>query len=206
MSQKDVWNKLSIQWARFRHTPQEAVEPFLSGKKGLILDAGCGAGRNITAGRRCVAFDFASDMIYLAQKKHVFRDEVDFAVADCAKMPFASGKFDSAIAVAVLHSMHPAEQEAMLSELFRVMKPGAELLVTVWNRRQPRFAAKKKESFIDWRFGDGTLKRYYYLFTKSELEALLRRHGFSILSIRGSSKKDMGVFSTDIIATARKGS
>jgi ubiquinone/menaquinone biosynthesis C-methylase UbiE len=202
MSQREVWDRLAVQWARFRHKPQEAVGEFMRGRKGLVLDAGCGAGRNLVKGN-FVAFDFSGGQISLAGKKLIYRDDIDFVRADAKAMPFRDGKFSAALLVAVLHCMYREEQEAALRELNRVLKPGSEVLVTVWNRRQPKFLMKKKESFVDWRLGEHKLRRYYYLFTKSELRKLLEKHGFRVLDIRGSEKKESG-FSSDIIAKAKK--
>ena len=154
-------------------------------------------------GKKFVAMDFSKEMIDMARRKLIYRDDADFAVADGKEMPFRDRKFDAVLLVAVLHSMYGSEHTAILKELNRVMKPGAELLVTVWNKRQPRFFLKGRESFIEWKLGERVMQRYYYLFTKKEMKQLLEKNGFQVISIVGSTKKSFG-FSSDIIAIARK--
>ncbi len=204
MTQKEVWDTLAIDWAKFRHSPQEQVNEFLSDRKGLVLDLGCGAGRNLIEGKKFVAVDHSKNMLYIAQKKLIYRDEIDFSKADASSLPFRSKSFDSVLFVSALHTMYKNSHNDAMRELNRVMKPGGKALVTVWNKNQPRFLMGKKEAFIDWKIGEKNLQRYYYLFTKSELKKLLEKHGFEVLSIKGSRKKAYKIFSSDIIAIARK--
>jgi tRNA (uracil-5-)-methyltransferase TRM9 len=204
MSQKEVWDTLAVDWAKFRHSPQEAVFDFLRDKRGLILDVGCGTGRNLIEGKKFVAFDISKNMIYIARKKLVYRDDIQFLLADANGMPFQAKSFDAAIVVSTLHTMHRKDQISLLKELHRLLKPGGHALVTVWNKRQPRFFMKSREAFVEWKIGEKNLQRYYYLFTKSELKNLLEREGFEVVSMKGSRKKHLGLFSADIIAVAKK--
>ncbi len=62
--------------------------------------------------------------------------------ADMTAAPFADGTFDAAIAVKLLNHNLRELLEATIAELWRVIKPGAELYVTVLNT-------------WDWRYGSG---------------------------------------------------
>ena len=122
-------------------------------------------------------------MIKLAGKyaaKHGF--SAAFSHADMRELPFADNYFDYAIAVASLHHL-PGQKEQLkaVSELKRVLKPGGEAFVTVWNYAQPRFWGKPKELLIPWRSKDGVVDRYYYLFSYKEIEKLVKRAGFNLL-------------------------
>ena len=68
-----------------------------------------------------------------------------------------------------------------LSELKRVLKPGGEAFLTVWNRCQPRFWFRKKEVGVPWRAKGQIIYRYYYLFTYWEFERLVKKAGFRVL-------------------------
>jgi ubiquinone/menaquinone biosynthesis C-methylase UbiE len=204
MSQREVWDILAMDWAKFRHSPQEQVQEFLSDKKGLILDLGCGAGRNLIEGKKFVAVDSSKNMLYIAQKKLVYRDEIDFSLADACRLPFKSRSFDCAIFISTLHTVYRKSHDDALREMHRVVKPGSHVLISVWNKNQPRFLMGKNEAFVDWKIGEKVLQRYYYLFTKKELRKLLERHGFEVISVKGSRKKAYRLFSRDIIAVAKK--
>jgi tRNA (uracil-5-)-methyltransferase TRM9 len=94
-----------------------------------------------------------------------------------------------------------------LNELRRVLKPGGEAFITVWNRWQPRFWFKPKEISVPWRQKDKTLYRYYYLFSYAELEKLAKRAGFEIIESFPESAYHfpVKVFSRNICLLVRKG-
>ncbi|MCR4393469.1 MAG: class I SAM-dependent methyltransferase, partial [Dehalococcoidales bacterium] len=73
------------------------------------------------------------------------------------------------------------EQLKALHELRRVLKPGGEAFLTLWNRCQPRFWFKGKEVAVPWRVKGQIIQRYYYLFTYREIENLVKHAGFQLL-------------------------
>ena len=75
------------------------------------------------------------------------------------------------------------ERETALQELKRVLKPGGEAFLTMWNRGQPRFWAKSKEQRVPWRGKGKAVYRYYHLFSYGELKRLLVKVGFEIISM-----------------------
>ena len=204
MSQREVWDTLAIDWAKFRSVPQEAVQEFLRDKNGLILDVGCGTGRNLLEGKRFVALDYSKNMLYIGNKKLVYRDDISFVEGDGVSLPFKDKSFNTVMAMSTVHTLYKKNHPEILKEINRVLKPGGYALITVWNKRQPRFWFKKKEAFVDWKIGEKKLSRYYYLYTKNEFKKILKNSGFEIVSIYGSKKKTFRIFSTDIIAIVRK--
>ena len=111
--------------------------------------------------------DFSAEMLKFAQKyAQKFNLPVNLALADAGHLPFADAAFDWAISVATYH--HIKGEEARLKallELRRILKPGGEAFITVWNHWQPRFWFKPHEVQVPWRTKDKTLYRYYYLFS-----------------------------------------
>jgi tRNA (uracil-5-)-methyltransferase TRM9 len=67
--------------------------------------------------------------------------------------------------------------------LRRVLKPGGEALITVWNRWQPGFWLKGKEVNVPWRLHDKALYRYHYLYSYIELKSMLVSTGFNVVSM-----------------------
>ena len=101
---------------------------------------------------------------------------------------------------------HKEGQQAAFIELRRVLKPGGEAFITVWNRWQPRFWFKRKEVTVPWRTQGKVLYRYYYLFSYSELERLAVSTGFQVLKSfpESSYRIPIKLFSRNICLLVRK--
>lgn len=98
-----------------------------------ILDAGCGDGRNIIyflkAGLEVFGIDSQQEAIQsvreLAEKLSVKSPPENFLVAELSSLPFSDANFDLVVSSAVLHFAESlAHFEAMLNEMWRVLKPG----------------------------------------------------------------------------------
>ena len=187
--QAQVFDTVAPGWYNFRHRTifqTELTELAARWQEGKLLNLGCGHGADFMPFKNSFELwgvDFSAEMLKLADKyatKGGF--QVKLAQADMRELPFANGHFDYAIAVASLHHLPgQGEQLRALSELKRILKPGSEAFVTVWNRTQSRFWGKPKELLVPWRSRDVTAERYYYLFTYGEIERLAKRAGFIIL-------------------------
>ncbi len=203
MDQKEVWNTLAHEWRRLRSRPSWDATEFLSDKQGLILDVGCGTGRNLAKGKKYIGFDFAEKQIAYAEEKATKEGiKALFSVASAADMPFKDSSFDAVLVSNTLHTMR--DREKCLKEISRVMKPNALAFISVWNKRQPRFFLKPKESMIPWKVGNASVMRYYYFFTQNELRKAVERSGLEVVKIYGSRRKALKLFPMDIIAIARK--
>ena len=123
------------------------------------------------------------EMLRFARKysaKYQFR--VYLTEADVRSLPYRDNAFDFAISVATYHHIKGKDGKlAALRELKRVLKPGGEAFITVWNRWQPRFWFKGREVAVPWRTREKTVYRYYYLFNYSELESLVKEAGLEVL-------------------------
>jgi tRNA (uracil-5-)-methyltransferase TRM9 len=155
-------------------------------QKGKLLNVGCGHGADFLPfkdGFELYGIDFSAEMIKLANKysqKHQFK--VNLQTADARKLPFPDETFDWAISVATYHHIQKKEERVQAyRELKRVLKPGGEAFITVWNRCQTRFWFKGKEVMVPWKSRDVTLNRYYYLYTYPEFEREVRKAGLKIL-------------------------
>ncbi len=203
MKQREVWNAIAEPWNKYRQRKEKELKNFLKGKKGVILDLGCGSGRNFQKGKKFIGIDFSINMIKLAKKAAKEKKSyVELCVADVSLMPFKKSSFDSAIYYATLHCLQKKEREKSLKELSRVLKPKGTAIITVWNKDQPRFT--KKEDYIPWKHSGKTYMRYYYLYSKGELKKELKKMGFKIENISGSENKVFNLFPRNIVATVQK--
>ena len=95
-----------------------------------VLDAGCGAGRNLrwlaAQGARVFAVD--RDAAAIERVRALGLDEQHARVAEVEALPFEDGAFDAVLSVAVLHFARDEDHfVAMLDELARVLRPGGLL-------------------------------------------------------------------------------
>jgi len=152
--------------------------------------------------------DFSTEMLKLAQKySRKFGFAVNLSLAEVCQLPYLDETFDWAISVATYHHIKGRErQQAALNELRRVLKPGGESFITVWNHWQPRFWFKPREVAVPWRKRGKTLYRYYYLFSYPELEKLVKRAGFEVLKSfpESSYRFRLKFFSRNICFLVRK--
>jgi len=152
--------------------------------------------------------DFSTEMLKFAQKYSTkFNFTVSLSVADVRYLPYSDETFNWAISVATYHHIKGKEERLKsLQELRRVLKPGGEAFITVWNRWQPRFWFRSKEIAVPWRTKDKTLYRYYYLFSYYELERLAKKAGFEILksSPESAYRCPIKFFSRNICLLVRK--
>ena len=202
----ESWYRLR-HWSRFTAELEELAQRWQGGR---LLNIGCAHGADFLPFRnfQLHGVDFSLGMIHQAQRyvaKLQLNANLIVATATC--LPFAGATFDGAIAIAVYHHIPAVEErERALVELKRVLKPGGEAFVTVWNRQQPRFWFSGKEVNVPWRLKDEVVLRYHYLFSYSELKRLLLKTGFKIIGL-GPEKAyrfPVTAFSRNICALVRK--
>ncbi|MBI4187863.1 MAG: class I SAM-dependent methyltransferase [Chloroflexi bacterium] len=185
----DVFDRIAPGWYNFRHWTifrSELEELARRWQRGRLLNIGCAHGPDFLPFRQgftLYGIDFSSEMLAMAGKySRKFDFAVNLTLADASHLPYRDAVFDWAISVATYHHIRgEKERQAALGELRRVLKPGGEAFITVWNRWQPRFWLSGKEVDVPWRTGDKTLLRYYYLFSYPELKRLVKRSGLSVL-------------------------
>jgi len=187
---KDVFNQIAPAWYNFRHWSifRSELETLAQcWQAGRLLNAGCAHGPDFLPFKdsfELYGVDFSTEMLKFAQKySRKFNFSVSLAVADVCYLPYSDEAFDWAISVATYHHIKGKEERLKsLQELWRILKPGGEAFITVWNRGQPRFWFSPKEAAVPWRTKAKILYRYYYLFSYRELEELVKRAGFEVLA------------------------
>ncbi len=212
---QDIFNQIAPSWYNFRHWSifrQELEALAQRWQKGRLLNIGCAHGPDFlpfTKSFELYGIDFSSEMLKFAQKyAQKFNFAVSLSLADAGHLPYPDQIFDWAISVATYHHIRGKEErQAALNELRRVLKPGGEAFITVWNHWQPRFWFKGREVAVPWQTRGKTLYRYYYLFSYPELEKLVKRAGFEVLksSPESAYRFPIKLFSRNICLLVKKG-
>ena len=155
----------------------------------LLLDAGCGNGKNM----QCPGFigsDRATSFCLLA-KTETKNDTFVSDISQDTGLSVRDGAFDAAISIAVIHHLPTdACRRNALRQIARTLKPDGLALIYVWAYEQTEgsVGARKFQSqdvLVPWHFQTKRfetsespvcmekLDRYYHVFTKEEFENLV---------------------------------
>lgn len=184
----EIFDRIAPGWYDVRHWSIFRVELEALARRwrqGRLVNLGCAHGPDFlpfAADFDLHGVDFSAGMLRQGGRYQAkFGFSAGLVRADVGRLPFADESFDWAISVATYHHLPREKQAAAFAELYRVLSPSGEAFITVWNRRQPRFWLRRKETVVPWRSRGQTLPRYYYLFSRGELARRVREAGFRVL-------------------------
>jgi ubiquinone/menaquinone biosynthesis C-methylase UbiE len=103
-----------------------------------VLDVGCGQGIDLVqyarAGARVTGIDLTPRHVELAaEHARALSLQTTIVLADAEHLPFGDSSFDRVASNGVLH--HTPDMPAALREIRRVLRPGGEARIIVYNRR-----------------------------------------------------------------------
>ena len=147
--------ELPFELRRYR-----SIRPLLfRGLHGRLLDAGVGAGRNIAfypPGSEVVGVDLSPAMLKrAARRRSRSAATVRLMEMNLAKLTFADGYFDAAVASFVFCTMPKEERLAALRELSRVVGPTGRVRLLEYAPSKTPFGqvlARVWQPWVDWAF------------------------------------------------------
>jgi ubiquinone/menaquinone biosynthesis C-methylase UbiE len=176
-------------------------------EKDKVLDFGCGNGRFYELIKDLnpdyYGVDLSPHLLEIAQnrisKGHFLKINEDL------NLPFEDIFFDKIVCLATFHHIPSKELEFhLLKEFYRTLKPSGILILTVWDFyhvKNKKYLWKNylygiinfvkrnnflgfKDFYLPWKDVNGKIiaQRYFHAFTKKELNRLITRAGFKILS------------------------
>jgi 2-polyprenyl-3-methyl-5-hydroxy-6-metoxy-1,4-benzoquinol methylase len=178
-------------------SPFERLIPFddLRGKR--VLEIGCGMGSHAQlladAEADLSAIDLTPRAVETTRKRLTVNGlQADLKVMDAERLEFGDAEFDFVWSWGVIH--HSADTGRILDEVHRVLRPGGEFRFMVYHRRSISAWTSIMRGILSGKvlrgasladvmshYTDGYLARFY---TRNELAAVLREHGFSGISIK----------------------
>jgi tRNA (uracil-5-)-methyltransferase TRM9 len=211
---RDTFDLIAPSWYNFHHHTRFRAELEILARRwrgGRLLNVGCGHGADFIPFKDSFelhGIDFSPGMLHQAERyaaKYGFT--ASLVEADARDLPYDDASFDWAVAAATYHHLETEDDRLRaLRELYRVLRPGGEAFITVWNRRQPRFWFRRRDTMVPWRRREKTLYRFYHLFSHGELRDLVRSAGFDIAaSFPGKSRRfPSRLFSRNICLLVKK--
>lgn len=177
----------------FRRRCETIVEFLDARPEDLVLDCGCGYGftlrvlREVTEAR-LVGLDLNRDRVANARDR--LGEGIRLVQGDAQRLPFADATIDKAVSSEVLE--HLPDDAAATAELFRVLRPGGTLAVTVPSARYP-FGWDPINYLLERTTGrhiggermfSGIWHGHRRLYDEGGLRVLLAQAGFAIEEVR----------------------
>lgn len=175
----NVYDKIADRFSTTRAYLWRGVKEFILdlNSNSLILDAGCGNGKNMfRKDCRFIGIDSSQSMVDIVKGQNKTA-----IVADIRNIPFDDNYFDATISIAVIHHLESyTKRKDAIDELVRVTKSGGKIFIQVWEdmvNKGKKFELIDENStdyLVSWDNRDGKeYKRYYHLFKNGELEDLV---------------------------------
>ncbi|MFA6547775.1 MAG: class I SAM-dependent methyltransferase [Candidatus Magasanikbacteria bacterium] len=190
-----------------------------------ILDWGCGNGRLLFLLKdkkiQYFGLDQSGELLKIARKKwsvDIESGKVNFFSTATRDKKFTDNFFDLVFMIASFHHL-PDEKTRLdlLKKVYKEMKSGGQIIITVWNLESDWAQSKLKKDWqkigdndfmVPWKNNDGKIvsERYYHHFSKEELNSLLQKTGFKKINLfyddEQNTKDDKSA--RNLIVTAKK--
>jgi ubiquinone/menaquinone biosynthesis C-methylase UbiE len=175
----ETYNKTAKEYekkvANLHHFEEENFFLKLIGKNKIILDMGCGDGRDLKIfsekNYQVYGIDLSKELLNLAKKKvpnGILKN------MDIRKLDFKDNFFDGIWSVASLLHLEKKDVLKSLKETNRVLKKGGIMCLCVKK-------GSNEKLILDKRYNS---KKFYSYFQKKELENLVLDAGFEILELK----------------------
>tara|TARA_B100000085_G_scaffold259535_1_gene262410 strand:- start:16527 stop:17156 length:630 start_codon:yes stop_codon:yes gene_type:complete len=187
---KNIYSNIAEHFDKTRYHTWPKIKEFINSlnTNSKIYDIGCGNGRNMNLRDDCDFIGCDNNQELLSQAKN---KKLECFYGDNLDLPFEDECADAVISIAVIHHFSTKERRIKaLSEIFRILKKGGYILIYVWAYEQDKFKNYEKNAMVEWnnQKNNETLKRYYYLFSRYELDDLVKSN-FDNIKIQESGEQ-----------------
>jgi len=182
----DVYNEICHHFNETRGYQWKWITDFIESfpKDTLILDIGCGSGRNMcNPNYRFLGIDNSEEFIRLCISK-----KLSVKFNDMTRIDLPMNHLQAIICIASFHHLKTPERRlTALKEIQRIIQPGGRILLSVWSITQPEKTRRKfteyGDTLVPWNNNRGKIyNRYYYIFKIEEIKTLFKRAGLKLIS------------------------
>lgn len=185
---KDRTLEQEVRLCEFRELRRHLLDILGQMDDPFVVEAGCGLGAWVSylskhGVRRVVGVDnYAPALEEL--KRHVPASLV--MEADVRDLPFSNDSVDACISLGVVEHF-PGGPKPLILEMFRVLRPGGYLFLTVpyYNLFRRLFVHPLRAAFLGAKSRIRKCELYFveYRFTRNELEEIVRECGFELVKV-----------------------
>ena len=201
----DIYDKIAVDFSRTRYKIWRGVLEFLNqlDAKSIILDAGCGNGKNMLETNHIFyGLDMSEELLKIASDKTKTKSNImGFTKASVCSIPFSDSYFDATICIAVIHHINTeADRLKAIRELIRTTKKGGKILITLWQLENNKkytdgiidtsICKTNGDRMIKWTYEKITHYRYYHFFTYEETIDIIKNIESEISSYKIKSDMD----------------
>ena len=180
LSIEGVYDKIAEHFDNTRYSIWTSVKNFIDNfeTNAKVLEIGCGNGKNMLY-RNDLDFygiDISIEQINICKKKHL-----NVKKSNMISLPFNNSEFDNIICIATYHHLdNDNDRKTALYEMYRVLRVGGKILITVWAMEQDSNSPRSftvSDEIVPWKCKkDGnTYLRYYHIYKKGELSEEINR-------------------------------
>ena len=176
-SVENVYDSIARNFDKKRYKVWRKVAGFLDTLEPntTMLEVGCGNGKNMLYRHdlQVYGIDISQEQISICKAKGLNVIQSNMTV-----LPFNDFTFDSVISIATYHHLQTdKERKQSLYEMYRVLKSGGKVLISVWAMEQPSDTKRKftkSDEMVSWKLGETTYYRYYHIYKEDELESEIK--------------------------------
>ena len=171
---KEVYDSIALDFSRTRFKVWPGVATFLDTflSNAYVLDIGCGNGKNMLyrSSLNMTGIDISTELLKICQSKNL-----NVLESSMTCIPLVSSSFDGIIAIASYHHLdNDDDRKHALDEMYRLLKYGGIVLITVWAMEQgPGSKQKftKNDEIVSWKdkYSGTVFERYYHIYSKGDL-------------------------------------
>ncbi|KAL7683733.1 putative tRNA methyltransferase 9-like protein [Plasmopara halstedii] len=149
-----VYDLIAPHFSHTRHHPWPQVTEFLDNldSGALVADVGCGNGKYLCSNSSLcmIGADRSITLMHAGAPC-----SSNLLGCDALKVPLRTGVFDAALSIAVLHHISTEERRvALISELARLVRVGARILIVAWAFEQDEHSKRhfdEQDVMVEWK-------------------------------------------------------